>query len=157
MKEIYERFDENTLSRMQAVFASIFILQNRIQTAYEREQDDLSMKQWLMLAILGECPKPHTLTNIGTYMGCSRQNTKQLAMALSEKGYVRLVLVTKNSVNIEMTEKVAEYEAKMGKRSEAVLRLLFSEFSEEEMSQLYQLFKKLYKGVELFEKGTDIL
>ena len=78
-------------------------------------------------------------------------------MALSKKGYVQLILGAKNSVNIEMTEKVAEYEAKMGERSEAVLRLLFTEFSEEEMSQFYQLFKKLYKGVELFEKGTDEL
>ena len=157
MNELYEQFAGSPLAQMQAVFASIFILGNRIQTAYEKEQHDITMKQWLMLTMLGECPKPQTLTNIGTYMGCSRQNTKQLAMALSKKGYVRLILGTQNSVNIELTEKVAEYEIKMGERSEVVLRLLFSEFSEEEMSQFYQLFKKLYKGVELFEKGTNKL
>jgi DNA-binding MarR family transcriptional regulator len=80
---------------------------------------------------------------------------KQLAMALSKKGYVRLILGTQNSVNIELTEKVAEYEKKMGARSGTVLRLLFSDFSEDDLSQFYQLYKKLYTGVERLEKGTD--
>ena len=156
MKELYEQFRDNSVSQMQAVFASIFILQNRIQTAYEKYQDELTMKQWLMLAMIMVCPKPHTLTNVGSYMGCSRQNTKQLAMALSQKGYVKLVLGGQNTVNIELTEKVADYEKKMGKKSEKALHLLFSDFSEEEISQFYHLYKKLYAGVERLEKGTDI-
>jgi len=51
MKELYEQFNKTNLTQMQAVFASIFILQNRFQTAYEKGQDDITMKQWLMLAM----------------------------------------------------------------------------------------------------------
>ena len=155
MKELYEQFGESAITQMQAIFASIFVLQNRIQTAYEKDQDELTMKQWLMLAMIMVCPEPHTLTNVGSYMGCSRQNTKQLAMALSKKGYVRLVLGAQNSVNVELTEKVAEYEKKMGHRSDKVLRLLFSDFNENEISQFYHLYKKLHTGVERLEKGTE--
>ena len=156
MKELYDKFDENPVSQMQAIFASIFVLQNRIQTAYEKDQDELTMKQWLMLAMVIVCPQPHTLTNIGSYMGCSRQNTKQLAMALSKKGYVRLVLGAQNSVNVELTEKVSEYEKKMGSKTAQALSLLFSDFNEKEISQFYRLYKKLHTGVERLEKGTEL-
>lgn len=155
MKELYEQFDKTALTQMQAIFASIFILQNRFQTAYEKWQDDLSMKQWLMLLIVNICPMPHTLTNVGLYMGCSRQNTKQLAMALSKKGYVRLVLGAQNSVNIEFTEKVAEYENKMSEKHAEVLRLLFSDFEEKEIALLYKLYAKLYAGLERIEKQGE--
>jgi len=156
LKELYDKFDENPVSQMQAIFASIFVLQNRIQTAYEKDQDELTMKQWLMLAMIMVCPQPHTLTNIGSYMGCSRQNTKQLAMALSKKGYVRLVLGAQNSVNVELTEKVSEYEKKMGSKTAQALSLLFSDFNEKEISQFYRLYKKLHTGVERLEKGTEL-
>ena len=155
MKELYEQFGDNSLSQMQAVFTGIFVLQNRIQTAYEKIQDELTMKQWLMLAMVMVCPQPHTLTNIGSYMGCSRQNTKQLAMALSQKGYVRLVLGAQNSVNVELTEKVSEYEKKMGQRTDKALRLLFSDFDDKEILEFYKLYKKLHTGVERLEKGTE--
>jgi len=155
MKDLYERFGENTLTRMQALFASIFILQNRLQTSYEKAQDELTMKQWLMLTMTGVCPEPHTLTNVSVYLGCSRQNTKQLAMALSKKGYIRMVLGAQNSVNIELTEKAAGYEKKMGKRHEDVLKLLFSDFSEEEITLFFRLYRKLYTGVELIETEME--
>ena len=141
------------MMQMQAIFASIFILQNRFGTAYEKEQDDLTMKQWLLLTMVQICPKPHTLTNVSTYMGCSRQNTKQLAMALSKKGYVRLILGEGNSVNIELTEKLGDYEKRMDGKHEEILHLLFSDFNEKEISLFYQLYKKLYTGVERIEKG----
>jgi len=156
MNELYEQFGETPMLQKQALFANLFILGNRIQTAYEKEQGELTMKQWLMLALLGVCPKPHTLTNVGVYLGCSRQNTKQLAMALSKKGYVRLVLGAQNSVHIEPTEKVTAHEREMGERYAQVLHLLFSDFSEEELARFYQLFNKLHTGVERIEKGVHL-
>jgi len=76
-------------------------------------------------------------------------------MALSQKGYVRLVLGAQNSVNVELTEKVTEYEKKMGLRTETALGLLFSDFDEKELSEFYKLYKKLHTGVERLEKGTE--
>jgi len=151
LKELFTRFGENSLTRMQAVFTSIFVIQNRLQTAHEKTRDDLTMKQWLLLTMVAVCPEPHTLTNVAAYMGCSRQNIKQLAAVLSEKGYVRLILGENNSVNIELTEKLAEYEQKMGEKHTEFMRLLFSEFSEDEILSLYRLYAKLYTGLERIE------
>ncbi len=81
MEELFEKYGCDTQHKEQAVFASIFILQNRLQTAGEKLQTEISMKQWLLLAMAECCPEPRTLTNIGELMGCSRQNIKKLAAA----------------------------------------------------------------------------
>ena len=40
-----------TLEKEQFIFANIFIISNRLKTACEKIQTDITMKQWLMLAI----------------------------------------------------------------------------------------------------------
>ncbi len=150
-KQLFEEYDCDTPHRIQAIFSSIFVMQNRMQTAGEKIQTEISMKQWLLLAMTGSCPEPRTLTSLGTLMGCSRQNVKKLALALEKQGYVRLVLGGNNSVQIELTEKVAEYAKEMEERHAQTLQLLFKDFSEEEIKQLFHLYSKFYAGIERVE------
>ena len=144
MNESFEQFNCDTTHRMQAIFSSIFVLQNRMQTAGEKLQTQISMKQWLLLAMTACCPEPRTLTNIGNLMGCSRQNVKKLALALEKKGFVHLQLSSNNSVLVELTEDVQRYAEEIGERQMKALSLLFSDFSEEEIEQLFFLYSKLY-------------
>lgn len=71
MKEFLERGD-NVLMKKQALFASFFVVQNRLQTACEKVQTGISMRQRHLLAMTQICKKPTTLTDIGALMGCSR-------------------------------------------------------------------------------------
>ena len=151
MNELFEQFNCDTKHRIQAIFSSIFVLQNRIQTAGEKIQTEISMKQWLLLAMTECCPEPRTLTNIGNLMGCSRQNVKKLALALEKKGFVRLLLSSNNSVHIKLTEEVKRYTEEIGERHMKALSLLFADFSEEEIEQLFSLYTKLYAGLEQME------
>ena len=151
MNESFEQFNCDTTHRMQAIFSSIFVLQNRMQTAGEKLQTKISMKQWLLLAMTACCPEPRTLTNIGNLMGCSRQNVKKLALALEKKGFVHLQLSSNNSVLVELTEDVQRYAEEIGERQMKALSLLFSDFSEEEIGQLFFLYSKLYTGLERVE------
>lgn len=155
MDDLYGSFGGNTADKVKAVFASIFVLQNRMQTAGEKIQTQISMKQWLMISMTDCCPEPRTLTNVGNLMGCSRQNVKKLAQALEKKGFVRLVPGENNSVLIELTEKAYKYAEEMGERHSRSLRLLFSELSEEETDRLYRLYAKLYAGMEKVEKYAE--
>lgn len=155
MKELFASYNCDTLHRTQAIFSSIFVLQNRMQTAGEKLQTQISMKQWLLLAMTACCPEPRTLTNIGKLMGCSRQNIKKLASALEEKGFVRLVSGSNNSVSIELTDKVNEYEKELGERHLQALKLLFEDFSGEEIEQLFCFYAKLYAGMERIEKYVE--
>lgn len=157
VNEIFEAYDCDTEHRIQAIFSSIFVLQNRMQTAGEKLQTQISMKQWLLLAMTPCCPQPRTLTNIGNLMGCSRQNIKKLALTLEKKGFVRLLSGENNSVCIELTDKVNQYAEEMGERNLQTLELLFSDFSEDETKQLFRLYAKLFAGMERVEKYAEEL
>ena len=150
--ELYERFGGDRQHIMMAVFSSIFIMQNRLQTACERIQTQISMKQWLLLAMAASCPEPRTLTRLGELMGCSRQNVKKLAATLETGGYVRLERGDGNSVCVELTEKADEYAAEMAERHAETMRLLFLDFSDVELEQLFSLYSKLYAGIDRVER-----
>lgn len=150
-EKLLEYYDCDTTHMKQAIFTSIFILQNRMQTACEKIQTEISMKQWLLLAMREICPEPRTLTNIGNIMGCSRQNVKKLTLTLEKKGFVRLIPRGNNSVRVEATDEAQSYIEKMGERHTEALNLLFADFTEEEIRQLFNLYCKLYKGAERLE------
>ena len=152
MERLFEEFDCDTPHRIMAIFCNIFIQQNRMQTACEKIQTDRSMKQWLMLAMLEQCPEPKTLTNVGKLMGCSRQNVKKLAASLEKKGYVTMADGANNSVCLEETGKVTDYSVLMDERRGKALQLLFADFSEDEIAQLYSFYRKLYAGIERVEE-----
>ncbi|WP_310604093.1 MarR family winged helix-turn-helix transcriptional regulator [Anaerosporobacter sp.] len=153
--EVFEKFDCDTMHRMQAIFSSIFVLQNRMQTAGDKIQTQISMKQWLLIAMTESCPEPRTLTNIGNLMGCSRQNVKKLALSLEKKGFVTMPLGSNNSVRIELTEKVNEYAQEIGLQQMQTLKMLFADFNEEEIKQLFRLYEKLFIGIERVEKYAE--
>lgn len=155
--ELFDTYNSDTLHRTQAIFSSIFVLQNRMQTAGEKLQPQISMKQWLLLAMTACCPEPRTLTNIGNLMGCSRQNVKKLVSSLEKKGYVQLVSGSNNSVHIVLTDKVNQHMEEFGDRHLQVLKLLFKDFTDKEIEQLFLLYQKLYAGMERVEKYVEKL
>lgn len=148
-------YDTDTRHRQQMAFASLFILANRLQTAGEKIQTEITMKQWLLLAIASECPAPRTLSRVGALMGCSRQNVKQLATALARKGFVTLEHGANNAVYIEPTERAEAYLRRMGDRHARALLLLFDDFSEGETAALYRGIEKLYHGMARMERYAD--
>lgn len=149
--ELFERYDKNTQAQMQAVFTSLFVLQNRMQTAGDKLQRKISMKQWLLLAMVEACPEPKTLTRVATLMGCSRQNVKKLALALEAKGFVKLEQGSRHSLQVVLTDKAAAYNEQISPRHAQALRLIFADFSSEEVDQLFGLYRKLYAGIERVE------
>ncbi len=153
--KVFMSYDFDDLHRKQAIFSSIFVMQNRMQTAGDKLQTDLSMKQWLLITMTNLCDEPCTLTNIGELMGCSRQNVKKLAVSLEKKGYVQLVSGANNSVQIQLTQKVSQYEKEIGKKQMIALNKLFADFSEEEVKQLFNLYAKLYAGIERVEELAE--
>ena len=154
MKE-FLTYGNDTIQKEQALFASFFVIQNRLQTACEKVQTQISMRQWHLLAMTSICDKPKTLTNIGTLMGCSRQNVKNLATALETKGFIRFVYGANNSVQIEITETANNYLISMCERQNEILTRLFSLFSEKEISKFFNLQNKLLDGLEKVENYAD--
>lgn len=158
IEDVVAKYNTDRLTREQALFTSIFIIQNRLQNSGERIQNELSMKQWLLLTMISVCPEPHTLSNIGRLMGCSRQNVKKLITTLEKKGYVIITEGSNNSICVELTNKVNKYSNAIGKKQIELLNLLFQEFSDNEIETLFNMLLKLYSGlgyVESFSGGIN--
>lgn len=150
-------FSEDRNSMEKLIFSSIFIHQNKMQTACDKLDSEITMKQWLLLAVVSTFEKPLTLSEIGEIMGCSRQNVKKLANSLEKKGFIKSI--TKEFDNratcILLDEKMNEYILRVGDMQDNVLKILFEDFSEEEIRQYFYLVSKMYSSIEKVEKYTE--
>ncbi len=144
--------DSDREGRLKSLFTNLFIQQNRIQTAFEKIEPDISLKQWMLLGITESCPEPKTLTRVGQLMGCSRQNVKQLADSLAKKGYLSIAKGGSRSVCLELTESGKQhYEEIYGTRKE-FLEQLYCIFNDKEIEKLYSLQSRIFDGIEFAEK-----
>lgn len=148
---------QENIDSKQYIFASIFILANRLQTACEKIQKDITMKQWLMLALISKTDSKQNLSDIGKIMGCSRQNVKKLARPLQEKGYIEFLKGDNNSLNIITTDKFDQYSKSMENRHSKSLELLFEEFSNDDLANIAKCFDKFFLTIENVEAyGEEI-
>ena len=138
----------------QMIFASIFIHQNKMQTACDKLDSEITMKQWLLLAVVSTFDTPMSLSQIGEIMGCSRQNVKKLSDSLQKKGYVKYES-NNRSTFILVEDKMKKYINKVGDMQENVLKILFEDFSSEEIKQYFNLVIKLYSGIEKVENYAN--
>lgn len=147
--------NQKQIEQVQFIFAQIFILSNRLQTACEKIQSQITMKQWLMLAIISKEEGSLNLSEIAGIMGCSRQNIKKLANPLKKKDFIRFEKGNNNSINIIATEKFTNYQRQIELNQVKSLDLLFSEFDTSEISSLYRYFEKLDQGISKVEEFGD--
>lgn len=153
MSVSYESLGTNTLWKKKLIFSSIFIEATKLQTAFDRKKGEVSSKQWLLLVIASSFTEPPTLTEVGELMGCSRQNVKKIAVILEKKGYLTLTnLKDKRSLCIELANKYKILSAQMEVDMDAVMNLLFGEFSDEQINAFFNGILKLSKGIEALDK-----
>lgn len=157
LEKIIEEYGKTDQQRRQGIFASMFILQNKLQTACDKLDPELTMKQWLLLAMAETGSRAMTLTELGTLMGCSRQNVKKIARALEKKEFVKLEKKEGDSraVCVLRGERMKEYADKVGTMQAEVLDLLFQKFTIEDTKQLYEGVEKLYAGIRRVEEYVE--
>ena len=72
------------------LFGALLAMGNRLQAAGDRFYDEITTKQWFVLAVLENFSAPPTLGELARGVGSSHQNVKQLVLKLQQKGYVAL-------------------------------------------------------------------
>ena len=135
------------------LFISVFIEANKLQAVMDRHADQVSSKQWLLLAIAGTFKEPPSLSEVAEGMSCSRQNVKKIAAILEKKGYVKLEKEIKDhrTVCIVMTDKYRSYSATLDEISGEVLGIVFGDFSEDELRVFLNNNQKLENGIEALD------
>ena len=152
--DLIEKFRHTRDGQGRAIFSTLFIAGNRLQTSFDRADGQVTMKQFMLLTMLRQSGEDMTFTQLGELLGCSRQNIKKLAASLEKKG---LVTISRNPRDgragvISPTEKLAAYFRQAAQIHTEKLRDLFSVYSDGEMEQLFRLLMKLYNGLDRLEQ-----
>lgn len=154
LDDLSRKFSDTAENRRKAIFSSIFIAGNKLQTLFDNHIPGISLKQFMLLSIVRQSEEHLTFTQLGNLLGCSRQNIKKLADVLVKKGFitVRKSPSDTRAMCICPTEKVNDFFGKDFVKYQRELQYLFEVYTEEETEMLFVLMSKLYAGIENLEK-----
>lgn len=136
-------------------FTNILVCSNMMQTMFSKTQDGITSKQWLLLTIASHAEdEPYTLSEIGTIMGCSRQNVKQIANVLNKNGYLNFTKIDgdKNAMRILPTKKWFDYCKQNEEVTSNILEEIFKDFSNDELKSYFESFLKVISNIEKINK-----
>ena len=150
------RFSDTTERQERAIFNTLFVVTNKLQTIFDNRIPELSLKQFLLLSTVRQSKETMTFTQLGELLGCSRQNIKKIADVLTKKGFVTIQKspADPRAMCIRSTEKADAYFQTDFSKYQGELKYLFGSYTESEVKTLLSLLTMLYKGIENLEKMT---
>ncbi|MDO1604703.1 MarR family transcriptional regulator [Lactobacillus sp. YT155] len=153
--ELINEYKDDRTKELRGIFSSFSILQNRLQTIFDKTDTKITSKQFLLLTMIRYSKTALSYTELGKQIGTSRQNVKKLAILLEKNGFVKIDTASSkgNKVSINITEYAEEYFNKVYDEHTEILEKIFADYSNEEIDMFYQLMTKLYSGVEKVEEG----
>ena len=156
LDDLTSRFSGTREDQGKAIFSTLFIAGNKLQTLFDSHIPELSLKQFMLLSMVRQSEEPLTFTQLGSLLGCSRQNIKKLADVLEKKGFITLRQSPRDTraMCICPTGKADEYFQKDFSRYREELRYLFEVYDDGEVETLFRLLTRLYAGIENLERRT---
>lgn len=156
LNDLITRFSNTTENQRKAIFSTLFIAGNKLQTLFDKNIPEVSLKQFMLLSIVRQAKEPMTFTQLGSLLGCSRQNIRKLADVLVKKGFITIGQSPSDTraMCICPTEKVNDYFQNDFSKYQNELKYLFEVYTDKEIETLFMLLSKLYTGIENLEKKT---
>lgn len=156
LEDLVTRFSNTTENQRKAIFSTLFIAGNKLQTLFDKNIPEVSLKQFMLLSIVRQSKEPLTFTQLGNLLGCSRQNIKKLADVLMKKGFITIQQspFDTRAMCICSTQKVNDFFQNEFSEYQEELKYLFEVYTEKEIETLFLLLSRLYTGIEHLEKKT---
>ena len=157
LNDLTTKFSTSTENQRKAIFSTLFIAGNKLQTLFDNHIPEVSLKQFMLLSIVRQSKEHLTFTQLGNLLGCSRQNIKKLADVLMKKGFITIQQSPHDTraMCICPTEKVNDYFINDFSDYQKELKYLFDVYTDEEIETLFLLLSKLYAGIENLEKRVS--
>ncbi len=154
LDDLIIRFSDTTENQRKAIFSTLFIAGNKLQTLFDNHIAEISLKQFMLLSVVRQSDGQMTFTQLGDMLGCSRQNIKKLADALAKKGFVTICQSPHDTraLCICPTGKAEEFFQKDFAKYQEELKYLFEVYTDAEIKTLFLLLSKLYSGINNLEK-----
>ena len=132
------------------LFGLLFAFMNRLQVAGDSFYEEITCKQWFLLACMNLYSKEAPTANeLAETMGCSRQNVKEILNALVKKE----ILVLKQDENdkrkqrIYLTSKQKRLAKKYQNKEMDFLELLYKGISDDEIKNVFQIISRMEKNL----------
>lgn len=153
LDDLVTKFSSTTENQTKAIFSTLFIAGNKLQTLFDNHIPEVSLKQFMLLSIVRQSNEQLTFTQLGNLLGCSRQNIKKLADALMKKGFITIQQSPHDTraMCICPTEKVNAYFQNDFLKYQEELKYLFEVYTDKEIETLFLLLSRLYAGIENLE------
>ena len=150
---LIDKFSKTREFQEKGIFSSLFILENQLKTLFNKCDPFITLRQFMLMVMIDEAKKPLTFTQLGALLGCSRQNIKKLASGLELNGFVKIQTSEKDvrAAVLIPTQKFHNYSEEIFTCNSKKLALLFSQYTDQELSLFYELLTKLYQGTELLQ------
>lgn len=154
LDNLITKFSGTTENQRKAIFSTLFIAGNKLQTLFDNHIPEVSLKQFMLLSIVRQSKERLTFTQLGNLLGCSRQNVKKLADVLMKKGFITIQQSPHDTraMCICPTEKVNDFFQNDFSEYQEELKYLFEIYTNKEIETLFILLSKLYTGIENLEK-----
>lgn len=140
-------YDIEQMDPRYVIFATTFLMANRLQMVMDQQIEDITCKQWFVLTLLGTFEEAPTLKALSKACDSSHQNTKQIVLKLEEKGYVTIAkdLEDGRALRIRTTEKCEKWRLDNHEKAAAFIDQMFSKLSKEEILVMKVSQQKLYQ------------
>ncbi|MCI9480592.1 MAG: MarR family transcriptional regulator [Lachnospiraceae bacterium] len=154
LDDLTAKFSSSTENQRKAIFSTLFIAGNKLQTLFDNYIPKVSLKQFMLLSIVRQSKEPLTFTQLGNLLGCSRQNIKKLANVLMKKGFITIQQSPHDTraMCICPTEKADAFYVNDFAEYQEDLNYLFEVYTDKEVETLFILLSQLYAGIENLEK-----
>ncbi len=154
LDDLTAKFSSSTENQRSAIFSTLFIAGNKLQTLFDNYIPEVSLKQFMLLSIVRQSKEPLTFTQLGNLLGCSRQNIKKLANVLMKKGFITIQQSPHDTraMCICPTEKADAFYVNDFAEYQEDLNYLFEVYTDKEVETLFILLSQLYAGIENLEK-----
>lgn len=151
--------DKGEDRNMQAyIYAGIFALSNKLQLLGDKFDSNISIKQWLLIAIItsfkDDAP---TISMTAERIGSSRQNVKKMAEILERKGFLTIIKDKEDGriQRLMLTKYCIDYFKQRHEREEKYIDTLFADFNEEILTGLFRGMKQLEKNIMKMENKNN--
>ncbi|XID93734.1 MarR family winged helix-turn-helix transcriptional regulator [Paenibacillaceae bacterium WGS1546] len=140
------------------VFASLFLIANRLQVLGDRLDKHVTVKQWLLIAILfRSMPARLAVKDIARIVGATHQNVMQMARSLEGKGFLEISTDAddRRMKRIGLTQQCLEYFRTREDKETTFLNDLFNGFNGAELEQFHLFIERLMLNISAMEERSS--
>lgn len=132
------------------LFGTLFAVNNKLQSIGDRFYEEITTKQWFLLAALSTFEEAPTFNELSSLMGSSHQNVKQIALKLQQKGYVKIESDTsdRRKSRIHLTKKFKELQLAYASKETQFLDQLFKDISESQLHTALETLNTMINNME---------